>query len=323
MSKISVILPICNEVENLDPLLKELDSMLKANAFNFEIICVDDGSTDGSRDLLISRAQNMPELKVILFRRNYGQTAAFDAGFRAASGDVILSMDSDRQYDVADIPPMIKMVTQEGYDFVSGWRKHRKDNVLIRTFPSRIANWIIRVVTKSKIHDLGCSLKVYRRELTNELRIYGEMHRFINVLIEDMGGKVGEVVVRHLPRSAGQSKYGLSRIFKVLLDLLTVWFLTRFRTKPIYVFGSIGAVLVGIAFALAAVVLWQRFGFDVRVHRNPLFILSSIFGIIGVQFFGLGLVAELLSRTYFEASDTVPYMIADRINFLSEIRKKA
>ncbi len=314
MHKLSVILPICNERDNIAPLLQDLEKVLSGNSYEFEILCVDDGSTDGTREILRKLSQEKNFIKVILFRRNYGQTAAFDAGFKAATGDVILSMDADRQYDVSDIPRMIRMVMDEDYDFVSGWRRQRKDNVLIRTIPSRIANWIVRKVTKSKIHDLGCSLKVYRRELTDQLRIYGEMHRFINVLVEDMGGKVGEVEVRHLPRQAGQSKYGLSRTFKVLLDLMTVWFLTRFRTKPLYLFGSIGAVFVVVATAISAIVLWQKFGWDVKVHRNPLFVIGIFFGLMGFQLFGLGLLAELLARTYYEASDTLPYLVSERIN---------
>jgi glycosyltransferase involved in cell wall biosynthesis len=321
-SKVSVILPICNEVENIEPLVRDLNQMLFQSKHPFEIICVDDGSKDGTRDLLRSLAAEMDHLKVIFFRRNYGQTAAFDAGFRAATGEIILSMDSDRQYDVNDIPAMISMVAEQDYDFVSGWRKNRKDNVFVRTIPSKIANWIIRSVTKSKIHDLGCSLKVYRRELTDQLRIYGEMHRFINVLVEDMGGKVGEVEVRHFARPAGQSKYGLSRTFKVLLDLLTVWFLTRFRTKPLYVFGSVGSLMVTLAVVVAGVVLWQKFAFDVKVHRNPLFVISAISALLGVQFFGLGLLAELQARTYFEASDKLPYLVGESLNFDAKERLK-
>lgn len=317
MSGLSVILPICNERDNIEPLVNDLEAVFIEHKRTFEVICVDDGSKDGTREILERLAKEKSFLKVILFRRNYGQTAAFDAGFRAASGEIIISMDSDRQYDVRDIPRMIQMVEEEAYDFVSGWRRNRRDNVFLRTLPSKIANWIVRKVTKSRIHDLGCSLKVYRREVTDELRIYGEMHRFINVLVEDIGGKVGEVEVTHLPRPAGESKYGLSRTFKVLLDLMTVWFLTRFRTKPIYVFGSIGGVLVSLAVAVTVVVLWQKFAFEVKVHRNPLFVIGAVVGLLGFQFFGIGLLAEMMARTYFEASRKLPYIVSRRLNFSS------
>jgi glycosyltransferase involved in cell wall biosynthesis len=312
--RVSVLLPIYNEEGNLSNLFEELTSALAELPGGFEIIAVDDGSRDKSPQILAKWALEDPRIKVIVFRRNAGQTAAFDAGFRSACGEVIVTMDSDLQNDPRDIPKMIAMLDQ-GYDFISGWRKNRKDGFILRTFPSRIANWIIRKATKTKIHDLGCSLKVYRRELTDELRIYGEMHRFIAVLMEGLGARVGEVEVNHRARVAGESKYNLTRSYKVLIDLCTVWFLQGYRTKPSYIFGGIGGGLMGSSFLLCVFVLWEKYAQGVWVHRNPLFVIAMIFAVIAIQFFGLGLLAELLIRTYFESSARAPYSIARRIGF--------
>lgn len=311
--RVSILLPIYNEEGNLKPLYEQLTHAL-VSVGSYEIIAVDDGSRDASPRILRELAANDPRIKVLFFRRNAGQTAAFDAGFRHASGDVIVTMDSDLQNDPADIPKMIAMLDQ-GFDFVSGWRKNRKDGFILRTFPSRIANWIIRKVTKTKIHDLGCSLKAYRRELTDELRIYGEMHRFIAVLMEGLGARVGEMEVGHRPRVSGESKYNLTRSYKVLIDLGTVWFLQGYRTKPSYIFGGIGGVLLGSSGLLCAFVLWEKFSQGIWVHRNPLFIIAMIFGVIAVEFFGLGLLAELIIRTYFESSARAPYSISKKVGF--------
>lgn len=310
--KLSVLIPVFDEEANLRPLLAELETVLHGMGEPFEIIFVDDGSRDSSPHLLHRFAREKPWVKAILFRRNAGQTSAFDAGFRHARGELIVTMDSDLQNDPHDIPKMVKMLREEGYDFIAGWRKVRRDGFILRTFPSRIANAIIRRVTGTKIHDLGCSLKVYRRELVRELRLYGEMHRFIGVLMEGLGARVGEFEVNHRPRHAGESKYNLLRTFKVLLDLLTVWFLQGYRTKPSYVFGGIGALLIAASGALCGFVLWEKFALDVWVHRNPLFIIAMIFGVVGTQFLGLGLLAELVIRTYFEASGITPYSIASQ-----------
>lgn len=312
--RVSVLLPIYNEEGNLVRLFEELTSALSKMPGGYELIAVDDGSRDQSPQILAESARKDPRIKVITFRRNTGQTAAFDAGFRSASGEIIVTMDSDLQNDPHDIPKMVAKL-DEGYDFISGWRKDRKDGFLLRTFPSRIANWIIRRVTKTKIHDLGCSLKVYRRELTDELRIYGEMHRFIAVLMEGLGARVGEMEVNHRPRVAGESKYNLSRSYKVLIDLGTVWFLQGYRTKPSYIFGAIGGGLMGSSFLLCVFVLWEKYAQGIWVHRNPLFVIAMIFAVIAVQFFGLGLLAELLIRTYFESSARAPYSIVRRIGF--------
>lgn len=312
----TIILPIYNELENLRPLLEEIEGVMGNDPRKFEVIAVDDASTDGSRQLLKELAAEKPYLKAIFLRSNSGQSAAFDAGFRHCSGRIVVTMDADRQNDPKDIPKMIEKL-ESGHDFVTGWRKNRKDGWFLRTLPSRIANWMIRRVTGTKIHDLGCSLKVYRKEICDELRLYGEMHRFISVLAEGVGARIGEMEVNHRPRVAGVSKYGLSRTFKVLLDLLTVWFMKSYRTKPIYVFGGVGGgLLLGGALS-AAFVLYQKFFQGIWVHRNPLFVLSVMFTVIGVQFLGMGLIAEIIIRIYFESRDKPAYSIARTLGFES------
>jgi glycosyltransferase involved in cell wall biosynthesis len=312
--EISVITPLYNERENLAPLVEEIEKALAPTGRSFELIAIDDGSTDGSTALLKDLISKKSFLRGVFFRKNAGQTAAFDAGFRHASGKIIVTMDSDLQNDPKDIPPMIALLEQ-GYDFVAGWRKDRKDGFFLRKIPSRIANRMIRKVTKTKIHDLGCSLKVYRKEITDELRLYGEMHRFIGPLVEGVGGKVAEFVVNHRARSAGTSKYGLSRTFKVMLDLLTVWFMRSYQTKPIYVFGGTGFAMLGLGAITAAYVLWDKFGNGVWVHKNPLFLIAIMFTLIGVLFVGIGLIAEIIMRTYFESQGKSTYFLAETKGF--------
>jgi len=314
---LSILIPVFNEEENLAALLYELETVLVSLDRTFEIIFVDDGSTDSSPRILAEMAKEKPFVKLILFRRNSGQTAAFDAGFSAASGSIIITMDSDRQNDPADIPKMLQML-DEGYDFIAGWRKDRKDGYWLRTFPSRVANQIIRWVTKTHLHDLGCSLKVYRKELTQELKLYGEMHRFIGVLMEGLGARVGEFVVHHRPRVAGESKYNLIRTFKVLLDLVTVWFMQGYRTKPSYIFGGTGMLMIATSFLVSCYVLWQKWFAEVWVHRNPLFIVAVFLAVVGFQFVVLGLLAELIIRTYFESSRQTPYFVAKTMGFSSQ-----
>jgi len=314
--KLSILLPIYNEEGNILALLEELEAALSPIKQSYEVIAVDDGSTDRSREILAELSRTKHYLKVILFRRNYGQTAAFDAGFSHASGEIIVTLDSDRQNDPNDIPKMLKMIDQ-GYDFVAGWRLHRKDGFVLRTFPSRIANGLIRWVMKTSIHDLGCSLKAYRRELSNELRLYGEMHRFIGILMEGMGAKVGELVVNHRPRTQGVSKYNLSRTLKVLLDLVTVWFMQRYRTKPSYIFGGTGFGMLGVSGLIAGFVLYEKWHLAIWVHRNPLFTIAVFLAIVGIQFIALGIIAELIIRVYFESSSQKPYLVLRTLGFAS------
>lgn len=311
---ISVIVPVYNEKENLRALCDEIDGALGPTGKRFEIIAVDDGSRDGSSALLRTLAAERPHLKVLFFRRNSGQTAAFDAGFRCASGEVVVTMDADLQNDARDIPRMIEKL-EEGYDLVSGWRKERKDGFILRRLPSVIANALIRRITRAPIHDLGCSLKIYRKEITDELRLYGEMHRFIAPLAEAMGARIAEVPVNHRPRVAGVSKYGLSRTLKVVLDLLTVWFMKSFQTKPIYVFGGSGVALLGLGFLATLITVWQKLEMDVWVHRNPMFLIAILFTVTGVQFVGIGLIAEIMVRTYFESQQKLAYSIKERLGF--------
>jgi glycosyltransferase involved in cell wall biosynthesis len=317
---LSIVLPIRDERENLEPLFDEIEAALAPLHKRFEIIAVDDGSRDGTTQVLRRLAAERPHVKVLIFRRNHGQSAAFDAGFRHATGQVVVTMDADRQNDPADIPRLLaklEEVESDGtaFDVVTGWRQNRKDGLALRRVPSRLANTLIRWITGTRVHDLGCSLRVYRRAITSELRLYGEMHRFISVLAEDLGARVGEVVVNHRPRPSGRSKYGLARTVRVLLDLCTVWFLKRYQTKPIYVFGGIGAVMALAGAVLCGVVLVEKFQLGVWVHRNPLFLIAIMCFLMAMQFIGAGLLAEMIVRTYFESQGKPSYSIAARLNF--------
>jgi glycosyltransferase involved in cell wall biosynthesis len=317
---LSVVVPVYNEVENLEALLQELSGVLLAEPRTFEVIVVDDGSRDGTSDLLRKLVPERPWLRGVFLRRNFGQTAAFDAGFRAASGEIVATLDGDLQNDPRDIPSMIAKL-DEGFDMVAGWRRKRSDAMILRKIPSKIANWMIRKVTGTRIHDLGCSLRLYRREVTEELRLYGEMHRFISVLADNMGARIAEVEVNHRARRAGTSKYGLKRTVKVVLDLVTVVFMRRYHTKPIYVFGGLGLAMMFASGVMAGVVLWEKVQDGVWVHRNPLFILAAVAALVGVQLLATGIVAELIIRTYYESQGKRAYSIRDRAGFGDEARR--
>lgn len=317
---LSIILPIFNERDNVTPLIDEIEQALTPTGKTFEIIAVDDGSSDGSTALLHTLAQDHPALRLIVFRQNYGQSAAFDAGIRAARGAIVVTMDADLQNDPADIPRMVDLLENEQFDFVAGNRSNRKDPFLLRRMPSRFANQLIRMVTRTRLHDLGCSLKAYRRASIEDLHLYGEMHRFIGVLVEGMGARTTEIDVNHRPRTRGESKYGITRTFKVVLDLLTVWFMQGYQTKPIYLFGGCGIFLGFLSVLLSTLVLFEKFFRGVFVHRNPLFILSMIFGVMAVQFLCLGLLAEVMVRTYFESQHKTSYLIHERLGWGREPR---
>jgi len=287
-----------------------------------EMIMVDDGSRDGSFARLREASASRPWMRLIRFRRNYGQTAAMAAGFKAARGDVIVPMDADLQNDPADIPRLLAKL-DEGFDVVSGWRRDRKDKAATRRLPSWIANRIIGRVSGVHLHDYGCTLKAYKREFLDDVNLYGEMHRFIPIYAKWAGARVTEMEVVHHARREGKSKYGLMRTFKVLLDLITVKFLGDYSTKPLYFFGGLGFFLCASGIAAAAYTLFQRIAEHAWVHRNPLFVVSVFLFMLGVQFVMMGLLAELQIRTYHESQSKTTYLIAETVNFESARLQKA
>lgn len=314
---LSIFLPVYNEAENLVDLHAKLCASLAELGQSYEIIYVDDGSRDESLKVLTGFARQDSRVRVISFRRNYGQTAAMAAGIEAARGDILIPMDADLQNDPADIRRLLNKL-DEGFDVVSGWRKDRKDAFLIRVVPARVANWIISRVSGVKLHDYGCSLKAYRREVLKDARLYGEMHRFIPIYASLAGGRVTEIPVTHHARHAGKSKYGLSRTVKVLFDLLTVKFMASYLTKPMYLFGWFGLTsftIALIAFVLAMLMRFAGWPFYLGLSHSPLLIITLITFALGVQFLLLGLIAEISIRTYHEAQHKKPYEIRAKINF--------
>ncbi|HQO03082.1 MAG TPA: glycosyltransferase family 2 protein [Spirochaetota bacterium] len=313
-SKISIILPLYNEEENIELQYKNITENLKNTKLNYEIIFVDDGSTDNSVSILKKTARKDPRLKIIEFRRNFGQTAAMAAGIDHSSGDIIIFMDSDLQNDAKDIPMLVDKIN-EGYDVVSGWRKERKDKFFSRKLPSRIANRLIARVSGVRLHDLGCSLKAYRGEVLREVKLYGEMHRFIPIHASWVGARITEIPVTHHPRQFGTSKYGIKRTFKVLLDLITVKFLGSYSTKPIYIFGGFGFLLMVLGFFSFAGVIFMKFYNNLSMNRNPLLFLTVMLVIMSIIFIMLGILAEILIRIYHESQDKPPYKVRELINF--------
>jgi glycosyltransferase involved in cell wall biosynthesis len=312
--EISVFLPVYNEEPNLRPLHAKLDDALRRLGRTAEIIYVDDGSTDGSLEILRGLARIDSRVRVVALRRNYGQTAAMAAGIDAAMGRVLIPMDADLQNDPADIVRLLNKL-DEGYDVVSGWRKNRQDTLVTRKIPSMIANRIISWIGGVPLHDYGCSLKAYRRESLEDVRLYGEMHRFIPIYASWAGARVTEIPVEHHPRTMGKSKYGLSRTLKVVLDLVTIKFMASYQTKPIYVFGTFGilAFLISMFAGLYAVFLkiFHRADFV----QTPLPILAIVMFAVGVQFLLMGLLAEMLVRTYHESQAKRIYAVRDRVGF--------
>lgn len=314
---ISVVIPIYNEEENLPILYKKLKDVLdrinKEKGMNYEIIFVNDGSKDRSWDIIRELGQNDKTIVGVDFRRNFGQTAAMSAGFEVANGDIIVTMDGDLQNDPEDIPNLLEKI-DEGYDIVSGWRKDRKDAFISRTLPSRIANWLISKVTGVYLHDYGCSLKVYRSDVAKNLDFYGEMHRFLPALSKPLGAKVIEIPVRHHPRIYGKSKYGISRTFKVILDLILVKFLLDYRTKPLRVFGGTGFLLFMAGFLIMLYLSFEKVFFGVSIGDRPLLTLGMLLFITGIQLISTGIIAELITRTYYESQGKRPYIIKEIIN---------
>ncbi len=311
---LSIIVPLLNEEESLVPLHQKLIAVLSRLGKTFEIIFVNDGSSDGSYGVLCQLAEADPKVKVINLRRNFGQTAAMSAGFDHARGQIIIPMDADLQNDPVDIPLLLEKLA-EGYDVASGWRKDRQDKERARIFTSQLANWLIGRMTGVKLHDAGCSLKAYRAEVLRGTRLYGEMHRFIPALANLMGARICEVPVTHHAREFGRSKYGFKRIWKVLLDLITVKFLADFSTKPLYMFGGLGLVLLALATLAGAETLWEKFFHGTYVHNNPVILIAVFLGTLGVNCMFMGLLAELIVRTYHESQNKPTYHIRDLKNF--------
>jgi glycosyltransferase involved in cell wall biosynthesis len=306
---VSVVVPVRDEVESLPLLLEAIASSVGGN-FSYEIICVDDGSTDGSAEYLKEQAKIRPDLKAVLLRRNYGQTAAMSAGFNYAIGQAIVTLDADLQNDPADIPMLLAKLA-EGYDLVSGWRHKRQDAVVSRLIPSKVANWLIGKVTEVKLHDYGCSLKAYRSEVVADMNLYGELHRFLPALAFIEGARITEVPVRHHARRFGRSKYGIWRTFRVMMDLLTIYFMKKFLTRPMHVFGLLGlgsivtGTLIGIYLTFIKLALGETIG------SRPLLILAVLLLVTGVQLFCFGLLAELLMRTYHESQGRPIYRVRE------------
>lgn len=316
---LSVVIPLFNEEESIVTLFQELMDTLKSTGYEFELIFIDDGSTDRSLSILEEIYKDNPEVVVISFRKNFGQTAALSAGFDHARGDIIVTLDADLQNDPKDIPKLLEKL-DKGYDVVNGWRYERKDPFFSRRLPSIIANKIISTATNVKLHDYGCTLKAFRKEITKNIRLYGEMHRFIPAVASGMGVSIAEVKVNHRPRKYGKSKYGISRTIRVILDLITVKFLLNYATRPIHVFGFIGFVSGILGFLLALLLTIQRQFFDIPLANRPLLLLAILLIFIGLQFITLGLIAELQARTYHESQNKPIYAV--RKIFKKEVEAK-
>jgi glycosyltransferase involved in cell wall biosynthesis len=310
---ISVVVPVFNEAENLEELQRELAGALERTGRSFEVILVDDGSTDSSWDILQSLQKKDARFKLIRLRRNFGQTAALSAGFDRARGDIIISRDADLQNDPNDIPLFIQKI-EGGYDIVSGWRKSRKDKFFSRRVPSVIANRLISGLTGVRLHDYGCTLKAFRSEVIKNVKLYGELHRFIPAIASQLGVEIAELEVNHRPRKHGKSKYSIARLPKVILDLLTVKFLLSYSTRPLQIFGLLG---LGSFVAGLVISIWlsvQRLFFGMSLANRPLLLLGAILIIIGFQFIMLGLLAEIMVRAYHESSGKTIYVVREVID---------
>ena len=310
MVELSVVIPIRNEAASLDELHRELTQTLDRWGRSFEIIIVDDGSTDDSFAILCRLQSIDPRLRVIRFRRNFGQTAAFSAGFAYARGRLIVTSDGDLQNDPQDIPEMIAKL-ESGFDIVCGWRKSRKDAFISRLLPSMAANRLISWATGVRLHDTGCSLKVFRADVVKPLKLYGEMHRFIPAIASEQGVAIAEIAVNHRPRRHGSSKYGISRTIRVALDLLTVKFLLSYSTRPLQIFGLMGLTLGAVGIAISAYLAYLRFFGYQSISNRPLLIFGVLFIMTGVQLVTVGLLAELMARTYHESQDKPTYVIRE------------
>jgi len=312
---VSIVIPVYNEEENLPPLLEQVHGAL--GGIDYEVILVDDGSQDRSFEIIRAGVRADRRVRAVRLRTNSGQTAALSAGFAAARGEIIAPLDADLQNDPADIPRLLEILGQ-GYDVVSGWRRDRHDDRWTRVIPSRVANRLISRISGVRLHDYGCTLKVYRRDILKRLRLFGEMHRFIPIYAAREGARVTEAPVTHHPRRHGRSKYGPGRTLKVLLDLLTIQFLTSYATKPIYIFGGIGAVLCGLGFAVAGITLLQKIFLSAWVHRNPLALLAVFLVLVGMQLVMMGVLAELIVRIWHETQRRPGYTVSETIGVPGE-----
>jgi glycosyltransferase involved in cell wall biosynthesis len=317
---LSLVIPVYNEAENLGELYSEIVSASEKDGRSFEIIFIDDGSLDGSWPILTNLQKKDGRIKLIRLRRNFGQTAALSAGFDYARGEIIISLDADLQNDPDDIPRLIQKI-EEGYDIVSGWRRNRKDRFLTRRIPSVIANGLISRLTHVPLHDYGCTLKAFRREVIKNVKLYGELHRFIPAIASHMGVAIAEVEVHHRPRKHGQSKYSIFRFTRVILDMLTVKFMLSYSTRPLQIFGLIGLGSGILGFIIAIWLSYQRLVLKVSVANRPLLLLGVLLIVIGFQFITLGLLAELMVRAYHESSGKAIYFVREVID--SEAEKKS
>ena len=304
---ISIIIPVFNESESIGYLLDEVQNVMQANDLNFELIIINDGSEDNTQSVLDDLALKINKLSVILLRKNYGQTAAMSAGFDHSRGDIVVTLDGDLQNDPNDIPKLISEINK-GYDLICGWRFDRKDKLINRKIPSKIANKLIAKVTGLKLHDYGCSLKAFKREIIDDVKLYGELHRFLPVLANIEGARIKEIKVNHRSRKYGSSKYGIDRTFRVLMDLLTVWFMNKFLTRPMYGFGFVGIISILLSLAMSSYLLVLKIlGNDIA--NRPMLMFALILGIAGVQLFCFGLLSELLIRTYHESQNRPIYRV--------------
>lgn len=310
--EVSVVIPLYNEEENVDLLYASLKQVLQTLGRESEIIFIDDGSKDKTFDRLSNLKRGDDGVKIIRFTRNFGQTAAMSAGFDYAAGEIVITMDGDLQNDPRDIPLLIERI-EEGNDIVSGWRANRQDKTVSRKIPSKLANWLIGRITGVKLHDSGCSLKAYRSKVVKNLRLYGEMHRFIPALASSIGAKTAEVKVNHNPRKYGSSKYGISRTIRVILDLITIKFLLSFLTRPLQIFGLWGLAFSGAGLLICFYLSVLKLFFSQSIGDRPLLLLGALLLVLGVQFIGFGLIAEMQTRTYYEVQNKPIYVIKDFI----------
>jgi glycosyltransferase involved in cell wall biosynthesis len=311
VSHLSVVIPVHNEEHNLLPLYDRLMAVLEGLATPFEIIVVDDCSTDGSRELLANLVEHDERLRAVLLRRNFGQAAALAAGFELARGHTIIALDGDLQHAPEDIPALLAKI-DEGYDVVSGWRSHRVDAALTRRLPSRVANWLIAKASGVELHDFGTTFKAYRREVLKDIRLYGDLHRFIPVLASMQGARIAEVPIRNVARAEGRSHYGLGRSFRVLFDILTIRFLVKYLTRPMHFFGSIGLACGSAGGLILSGLLIQKLrGIHIMVEHGPLLIAGSVLVLTGIQMFCTGLIGEVLMRTYFESQRRPIYAVRE------------